>query len=131
MTPRIFMLIAMSSAACIALPASAQTDSGRPAQDAQEQPVTQTLNRDGAAEAATAGAANEANQAQYDLDRAAYRAEVVSRREKIMFDEATYARQQAAYADAMAAWRLQTDECKRGILKACKQPTPVPADFFR
>jgi hypothetical protein len=31
----------------------------------------------------------------------------------------------------MAAWRIQNDECKRGILKSCKKPTPVPADFYQ
>lgn len=110
--------------------AFAQTPSTTAA-DAREQPVTEALNNSVAAQAEANIAVREAQQDQYELDRASFRAEVVARREKIEMDQEAYARQQTAYADAMAAWRIQNDECKRGILKSCKKPTPVPADFYR
>jgi hypothetical protein len=98
--------------------------------DAQEQPITQSLNNNVAANASATNALNAAQQEQYAHDRAAFRAEVASRRAKIEMDDAAYARQQDAYASAMLAWRIQNDECKRGILKSCKKPTPVPADYY-
>lgn len=117
------------AAGCTATLAQAQNSSS-PTADAQEQPVTQSLNNGVAAKAAATDAANAERLRQYDLDRAAFRAQVVARHEKIMNDEAAYARQQAAYADAMAAWRMQADACKQGHDKACHAPTPVPADFY-
>ena len=101
------------------------------AADIREQPVTQALNNNVAANAEANSAVIDAQHNQYELDRAAFRAEVVARREKIEADQEAYTKQQMAYADAMAAWRIQNDECKRGILKSCKKPTPVPADFCR
>jgi hypothetical protein len=130
MTSSFKLLLAAAPLFAIATAAMAQTAESTGA-DAQEKPVTQSLNSGGAAQAATANAVNAANQDQYELDRAAFRAQVAARREKIMLDEEAYARQQNAYADAMTAWRIQNDECKRGILKSCKKPTPVPADFYR
>lgn len=109
-----------------AVPAVAQNS----AADVSGQPVTQSLNAGIAAEVAGDNAAEKARQDQYELDRAAFRAQVVARREKIMLDQAAYAQQQAAYADAMAAWRLQSDACKKGDRAACKARTPVPADFY-
>ena len=111
----------------LAMPALAQNST---AADVAEQPVTQSLNAGGAAEAAQGNAVENARQDQYELDRAAFRAQVVARREKIMTDEAAYAKQQQAYADAMAAWRIQSDACKAGERAACKARTPVPADFY-
>lgn len=127
---RLMLILATPSLLVISSLSQAQ-DSSNSAADAREQPVTQALNQDGAADAQTANAVSDAQQSQYELDRAAFRAEVAARREKILSDEAAYAKQQNAYADAMAAWRTQNDECKRGILKSCKKPTPVPADFYR
>lgn len=127
---RLILILATPSLLVISSLAYAQ-DNVSTAADAREQPVTQALNHNEAAQAQTANAVNAAQQTQYELDRAAFRAEVAARREKIIADEAAYAKQQNAYADAMAAWRIQNDECKRGILKSCKKPTPVPADFYR
>lgn len=98
-----------------------------------EQPVTQALN-----ETALEGSAIQADQqAQYDLDVAAYReawkASVAqqSRNAAIVErDAARTAQQEDAYARAMIVWRQQTSDCKRGILKECKKPTPVPADYY-
>lgn len=129
MSPRLMIILA--AVPMLAVPgASLAQDAARTVSDAQEKPVTQSLNNSVAATAATNNAVNAANQDQYELDRAAFRAEVAARHAKIEMDEDAYARQQNAYADAMLAWRIQTDECKRGILKSCKKPTPVPGDFY-
>lgn len=127
---RLILILATPSMLLVSSLAYAQ-DGARSAEDAREQPVTQALNRNEATEAQAANAMNTAQKNQYELDRAAFRAEVAARREKILMDEAAYAKQQNAYADAMAAWRVQNDECTRGILKSCKKPTPVPADFYQ
>jgi len=127
---RLILILATPSMLVVSSLAFAQ-DAARSAADAREQPVTQALNHDEADQAQATNAVNMAQQNQYELDRAAFRAEVAARREKILTDEAAYAKQQNAYADAMAAWRIQNDECKRGILKSCKKPTPVPADFYQ
>ena len=126
---RLILILAAPSVLMVSSLAFAE-DAASTAADAREQPVTQALNDSVAANAQATSAQNAANQNQYELDRAAFRAQVAARREKIMVDEDAYAKQQNAYADAMGAWRIQTDECKRGILKSCKKPTPVPADFY-
>jgi opacity protein-like surface antigen len=126
---RTFLITAVSAVA-LSTAAWAQ-DAGQTAADVREQPVTQSLNTTEASTTKAEVATTTAQQDQYELDRAAFRAEVVSRREKIEMDQEAYAKQQSAYADAMIAWRIQNDECKRGILKSCKKPTPVPADFYR
>ncbi len=128
MSPRLTIFLIAASA--LALPAFAQSISSNPAADAAEQPVTQSLNNSVAGQAAATDAANNAMQNQYELDRAAFRAEVATRHAKIVDDQMAYARQQAAYADAMAAWRRQSDACKAGSMAACKARTPVPADFY-
>ncbi len=127
---RLFSILATPSVLVMSSLAFAQTPATTAA-DMREQPVTQALNNNVAANAQANTAVSDAQQNQYELDRASFRAEVVARREKIEMDQEAYARQQTAYADAMAAWRIQNDECKRGILKSCKKPTPVPADFYR
>lgn len=102
--------------------------------DAQEKPVTEQLNTRAAVAAsdnrAATVAVNGAREAQYEADMAAYRAEVQAHRREIAADQARYERQQRAYADAMAVWREQKAACDRGVLKACKKPTPNPADFY-
>jgi len=130
MKTRLILLIAAASTLGLAAPAVAGETPAAVAADAQEKPVTQALNNSVAANVQTTDAINAANQNQYELDRAAYRAATAVRREKMAIDDEAYARQQAAYADAMAAWRIQTDDCKRGHQKACNAPTPVPADFY-
>ena len=130
MKRRIPLVLTLAPILLAATPSLAQ-DAARAAADAAEQPVTQSLNNNAAAAAATTNAVNAAREDQYELDRAAFRAEIAARHAKIMSDETAYAKQQNAYADAMAAWRIQNDECKRGILKSCKKPTPVPADFYQ
>ena len=127
---RLILTFATPTVLLISSLAFAQTPTTTAA-DVREQPVTQALNNNVAANAQANTAVRDAQQNQYELDRASFRAEVAARREKIEMDQEAYAKQQSAYADAMAAWRIQNDECKRGILKSCKKPTPVPADFYR
>ena len=102
--------------------------------NAQEAPVTRALNNTvdqaTAARDSTNAAAQAQNQAQYDADMAAYRAEVTANHREAARDSRRYNHQQRAYADAMAQWRMQTDLCNRGKLKACKLPTPNPADYY-
>ena len=98
--------------------------------DAQEAPVTQSLNAKAGQAAAVNEIAGEVDQAQYQTDMEAYHADVMAHAAATMRDEARYGRQQRAYADAMAQWRAQTDACNRGKLKACKLPTPNPADYY-
>lgn len=69
-------------------------------------------------------------QAQYDDDMAAYRAQVEAHQDAIAQDQTRYDRQQRAYADAMRAWRSQVYACKHGRTRACKAPTPDPANFM-
>ncbi|WP_380877023.1 hypothetical protein ACFB49_11130 [Sphingomonas sp. DBB INV C78] len=102
--------------------------------DAVEKPVTEQLNTGAAVEASGNRAATETvnatNEAQYEADMAAYRASVQSKAQVAAADEARYETQQRAYADAMAVWREQKRACDRGVMKACKKPTPNPAEFY-
>lgn len=115
----------MSVATLAAVPALAQSTPGSEAQEAlakandpSKQPPTVTYSTDPASEA------------NYQRDMAAYRALVTARKVAVASDAVRYARQQRAYADAMQAWRVQVDQCQRGNSKACKAPTPDPADFY-
>ena len=96
----------------------------------REQPVTDALNARVEQNLNTEAAITAEQQAQYDLDRAAYRDAVKARAAVVGRDVARFDRQQDAYARAMIVWRQQTAECQRGILKSCKKPTPVPADYY-
>jgi hypothetical protein len=71
-----------------------------------------------------------ADQARYDADMAEYRAALREHDARMADDAAYSARQERAYADAMTAWRIQSNDCKRGITAACRAPTPRPADFW-
>lgn len=75
-------------------------------------------------------AENAANQAAYDYDMSIYLDRLRARDAKAATNEATYARNQRAYAEAMHAWRVQVYDCNRGIIAACRAPTPDPANFF-
>lgn len=69
--------------------------------------------------------------AHYRMDRRAYIAAVEAQhdREVNRYDR-RYVRQQVAYAEAMAAWRVQVAACKRDDRQACAAPTPRVADFY-
>ena len=146
MTHRTPLALALAALALAGAPLAAQsidppktpdTVAKEAAVDAQEAPVTQTLNNAVAAVGNDAEKKNADNQAQYadakaqyEADRAAYRAAVEAHGQAVMRDDIRYDRQQHAYADAMAAWRLQVAECQAGHRKACDAPTPDPASFY-
>jgi hypothetical protein len=114
-------------------PMAPQTTPPSPANAAanvREQPVTDALNRTVENHLNTQAAITAEQQAQYDLDRAAYRDAVKARVAVQGRDIARAQKQEDAYARAMIVWRTQTAECERGILKSCKKPTPVPADYY-
>ncbi|WP_156678728.1 hypothetical protein [Sphingomonas profundi] len=114
-------------------PASPQTTPPSPANAAAnvvEKPVTQELNNAVQTNLVEQQVMTAEQQGQYAIDRATYRAEVEKSARQMTRDMVRYDRQQDAYARAMLAWRQQTDECKRGILKSCKKPTPMPSDFY-
>lgn len=98
--------------------------------DAQEAPATATLNKAVAAVGNEAEKINAENQAQYEADRAAYRAAYAAHTRAAISDQVHYDRQQRAYADAMAEWRAQTAACKKGKVSACNKPTPDPAKYY-
>ncbi|MBV9840387.1 MAG: hypothetical protein JOY99_02435 [Sphingomonadaceae bacterium] len=93
-------------------------------------PGTTALNASVAAGSSGQVEGNAAAQAQYANDMAAYRDAVRQNHHEAMRDQAHYAHQQRAYADAMEAWRMQSDACKHGNQRACNAPTPSPADFY-
>ena len=120
--------------ASVALPATAQlADSPPPAPTAADQ-----LNAASAAysdardndHAAARADEQAAETAEHRADREAYIAALVAHDRAVDRADARAARQQAAYADAMAAWRRQVAACKHGDDRACRAPTPRPADFY-
>ncbi|UAK22889.1 hypothetical protein [Sphingomonas nostoxanthinifaciens] len=107
---------------------------GQAAADAQSQPAVQSLNAQAAgaaqAQAATAGQPSPEAQAQYDADRAAYMDALAKHDMAVDRTNIRYVRQQRAYADAMAVWRVQVMACKKGKQRACDMPPPNPADYY-
>jgi hypothetical protein len=108
-----------------------------PAVDAREAPVTAALNAQAGADASQQQAISSAQAAdhaaamsQYDQDRDAYMAALIQHDARIDRTDARYARQQRAYADAMAVWRVQAAECQKGKQRACKAPPPSVADYY-
>lgn len=78
-----------------------------------------------------ATAASQANvQAAYDYDMANYLDALRAHDARAARDRAHYEHQQRAYADAMRVWRTQVYDCNRGIIAACRAPTPNPAAFW-
>lgn len=98
--------------------------------DAVEAPVTADLNATSALGSEIIATTAAEDKAQYELDREAYWAALIQHDRSVRRTDARWARQQGAYADAMAAWRLQVAECKRGNRKACDRPTPTPDQFY-
>ncbi|MDB5714124.1 MAG: hypothetical protein JWO15_1521 [Sphingomonadales bacterium] len=117
---KIFRLVTLAALA-IASPALAQTSS--PAAVAQ-------ANNAAAAQANHQANMNANEQARYEEDRAAYLTALRSHNREAAMDAHIYDRQQRAYADAMYAWRVQVEDCRRGIRAACNAPTPDPANFW-
>ncbi len=85
---------------------------------------------DNSTTAPAAGLVTPGDQAVYEEDMENWRAEVRAINRANTYSADLYARQQRAYADAMRAWRIQVDDCRRGIGAACRAPTPRPGDFM-
>jgi hypothetical protein len=107
------------------------------AADAREVPQTQALNGQvGSAitQAQTANAVaqaqNDINQEQYAADKAAYESAMREHNREVLATDATFIRQQEAYALAMRDWRAQVAMCKRGHQSACNLPTPDPMKYM-
>lgn len=89
-------------------------------------PGTMSANAAVAGDIAAVKTVNATNRAQHAADMAAYDAAMRDHVRK----SARYARQQRAYADAMAAWRIQVAACEKGKSVACNAPAPDPANFY-
>ena len=104
----------------------------------QNNPNVAAANQDVAAQAAARqGAIADANadaqagaDAQYTADMASYREALRAHHRAVVADARIYDHQQRAYADAMRDWRRQVYACKHGSNKACKAPTPDPANYW-
>jgi len=134
-------IIAITALIALApLPLAAQnekTDPAHLAADAREVPQTKALNNQvssAVTQAQTANAVaqaqNEQNQAEYAADKAAYEAAMRQHRRDVLATDATFIRQQNAYAMAMRDWRAQVAMCKKGHQSACDLPTPDPMDYM-
>ncbi|WEK41652.1 MAG: hypothetical protein P0Y64_09390 [Candidatus Sphingomonas colombiensis] len=98
---------------------------GRPAVDAANRQVLDQSNT----QAATQADMQQADSAQYAADILAYRQARRAQHRQVARDDARYARQERAYADAMADWRREVDACHHGNNAACRAPTPDPANY--
>jgi hypothetical protein len=110
-----------------------KNDAAHQAADAREIPETKALNNQVSAADANAQSAqtqNDANQAQYQSDLAAYEQAVRDQHRQVLANDAAFMRQRQAYAMAMRDWRLQVAACNRGHERACDMPAPNPADYM-
>ncbi len=89
-------------------------------------PGTANANANVAGAIAATATVNANNAAQYDSDLANYDAAMRAHGRATV----RYARQKRAYADAMAAWRVQVAACQSGHQVACNAPAPDPANFY-
>lgn len=133
----IIAITALIAVAPLAAQSSNKTDAAHMAADAKEMPQTQSLNNQvsgAVAQVQTANAVtqaqNDINQAQYAEDKAAYEAAMRQHNREVLATDATFMRQQDAYALAMRDWRAQVEMCKRGHQSACNLPTPDPRNYM-
>lgn len=133
----IIAITALIAVAPLAAQSSGKTDAAHVAADAREVPQTQSLNNQvsgAVVQAQTANAVaqaqNDINQAQYAQDKAAYEAAMREHHREVLATDATFIRQQDAYALAMRDWRAQVEMCKRGHQSACNLPTPDPRNYM-
>ena len=113
-----------------ASPPTAETDTNSPDVAAANRDVAaQAASRQEAVADAGAGAQAAAD-AQYEADLVAYRAALRTHHREVARDARITARQERAYADAMRDWRRQVYACKHGSNRACKAPTPDPANYW-
>lgn len=115
----------------VAAPAVAQTHTPQSdAISAATAPGTAAANDRAGARVAQRAGGQAVDQARYAEDMAAYGRAVRARHRGMVRDERTYGRQQRAYADAMADWRLQVAACRRGNTRMCRMPAPDPSRYF-
>lgn len=93
-------------------------------------PGTTALNGQALQQSAGARVDDATAQGQYAADMAAYHSALIANHREAMRDQAHYDHQQRAYADAMAAWRMQVEDCRKRSNYACKAPAPDPADYY-
>ena len=146
-----FKLSLAVALAAVALPAVAQTttaDPGTPhkplpydrgydkdtprtrAINDAARPGVQSANAEVLASAQTQTNGGAVDNTQYSRDMAAYRQALRARRHVANADMRRYDRQQRAYADAMRDWRRQSYACHHGSRRACRAPTPNPANYW-
>lgn len=143
---RIKLMTAMLAGAAMLSPALAQTsapsrelphdrgyDKPSPRTDAinaHEGHVTDSLNAQANGAATANATASTTAQAQYEVDRQSYMDALIKHDAAVDRTDMRYARQQRAYADAMAVWRIQVQECKKGHRRACDLPPPSVSDYY-
>jgi hypothetical protein len=127
----VFAQTTPSAPAPAAAPAAAQGDDAVAAETA---PEVVAANREVGAVAqfdnGAVTAVNAANQARYQADVRRYRAAMRAHRRTIAADAALQADRERAYAMAMSDWRDQVAACKRGRTRACRMPSPNPANYM-
>ena len=133
----ILAITALIAVAPLAAQSGSQNDAAHVAADAREVPQTKALNNQvssAVTQAQTANAVAEAqndiNQQQYEADKAAYAQALRDHHKEVLETDATFMRQQHAYAVAMRDWRAQVAMCKRGYQSACDLPTPDPTAYM-
>ena len=133
----ILAITALIAVAPLAAQSADKNDAAHQAADAREVPQTQSLNNQvGGAIAqaqtnnAVAAAQNDINQEQYAADKAAYEQALRDHHREVLSTDATFIRQQQAYALAMRDWRAQVAMCKKGYKSACDLPAPDPMKYM-
>ena len=133
----ILAITALIAVAPLAAQSTDKNDPAHQAADAREVPQTQSLNNQvGSAIAqaqtnnAVAATQNEINQEQYAADKAAYEQALRDHHREVLSTDATFMRQQQAYALAMRDWRAQVAMCKKGYKSACDLPAPDPMKYM-
>lgn len=97
---------------------------------AEHAPATAAANAQTLAKDSAVAGANMDAQAAYNYDMENYLTALRARDAAAAGNEAQYRAKQRAYADAMRSWRVQVYDCNRGIIAACRAPTPDPAAFY-
>lgn len=133
----IIAITALIAVAPLAAQSADKNDAAHQAADAREVPQTQSLNNQvGGAIAqaqtnnAVAQAQNDINQQEYAADKAAYEQALRDHHREVLATDATFIRQQQAYALAMRDWRAQVAMCKKGYQSACNLPAPDPMKYM-
>lgn len=133
----IIAITALIAVAPLAAQSADKNDAAHQAADAREIPQTQSLNNQvGSAitqaqtNNAVAQAQNDINQQEYAADKAAYEQALRDHHREVLATDATFIRQQQAYALAMRDWRAQVAMCKKGYQSACNLPAPDPMKYM-